>query len=136
MVAGLLSAAAYLQGRYEEAEQLTRECERAARLNDVHAQILWRAARGKAVARQGKLEEAEKLAREAVAFAAESDFLNSHGDALVAQAEVLGLAGRPREATSAVESAVALYERKGNIVSAGKARGMLQELRDAAPSAP
>jgi ATP/maltotriose-dependent transcriptional regulator MalT len=134
-VVSLLATAVYRQGRYEEAEELTHECERAARQNDVHTQILWRATRAKAIARKGDLGAAERLAREAVAFAGESDFLNGHGDALVAQAEVLRLAGRPAEAALAVEHAVAFYEQKGNVVSATRARALLAELRDAAPSA-
>jgi tetratricopeptide (TPR) repeat protein len=132
----VLSNAVYMQGRYEEAEELTRECEQAARSNDVHAQIRWRAIRAKAIARKGDLESADELAREAVSFAAESDFLNDHADALLDQAEVLRLGDRRAEASSAVESAVALYEQKGNVVSAAKARALLEELRGAPPSVP
>ena len=44
-------------------------------------------------------------------------------------AEVLSVAGRAAEATPAVEHAVTLYEGKGNIVSAGKARTLLWELQ-------
>jgi hypothetical protein len=42
---------------------------------------------------------------------------------------VLRIAGRAAEAKPAVEHAVTLYERKGNIVSAGKARTLLRELQ-------
>jgi ATP/maltotriose-dependent transcriptional regulator MalT len=125
-----------MQGRQEEAEELTRECEEAARPNDVHAQIRWRAIRAKVMARKGEFESAEKLAREAVTVAAESDFLNDHADALVDHAEVLRLEGRGAEASSAVGSAVALYEQKGDVVSAAKARAALDELRGAPASAP
>src|SRR5205814_537567 len=38
-----LSNALYAQGRYDEAEQLTRECAEASRPNDIHSQINWRA---------------------------------------------------------------------------------------------
>ena len=68
------------------------------------------------------------LAREAVAFAAESDFLDSHGDALVSLATVLRLAGRPQEAGTALEGALQLYEQKGNEVSAARARSQLEAL--------
>ena len=129
----LLANAVYMRGRYEEAEALTRECEEAAHSNDVHAQIRWRAIRAKAIARKGEFEFADKLGREAVAFAAESDFLNDHADALVDYAEVLRLADRRAEASSAVVSAVTLYEQKGNVVSATKARALLEELRAAPP---
>jgi class 3 adenylate cyclase/tetratricopeptide (TPR) repeat protein len=132
-VATTLANALYMQGRYEEADGLTRESERAARANDVAAQIEWRAARAKAIARKGDLEAARSLAREAVAFAAESDFLIFHGHALVALAEVLRLADRPAEAASAVEEAVARYEQKGDLASATKAHALRAELRESVP---
>jgi tetratricopeptide (TPR) repeat protein len=130
----LLANAVYLQGRYEEAEALTQECEEAARSNDVHAQIRWRAIRAKVIARKGEFESADNLAREAVAFATASDFLNDHADALLDYAEVLRLSGRRAEASSVVESAVPLYEQKGNVVSAATARSLLGELRGPSPS--
>ena len=48
-----LSSAVYMQGRYDEAERLTKECERATRQNDIHSQILWRSTRAKVLARRG-----------------------------------------------------------------------------------
>jgi hypothetical protein len=41
---------------------------------------------------------------------------------------VLKLADRPEEAAAAAEEALRLYERKGNVVSAGSARMLLAEL--------
>ena len=104
-VAGLLSRALCAQGRYDEAEQLSRESEEAARPNDIHSHILWRTTRAQVLAHRGELESAEALAREAVAFAAASDFLDSHGDALMSLAEVLRQAARPQEAAAALEEA-------------------------------
>jgi hypothetical protein len=55
-------------------------------------------------------------------LAADSEFVMLHADVLLDQAEVLVLAGRLDEARSAAAEAVNLYERKGNVVSAAKAR--------------
>jgi class 3 adenylate cyclase/tetratricopeptide (TPR) repeat protein len=132
----LLANAVYMQGRHEEAEALTRESEEAARPNDIHAHIRWRAIRAKVMARKGEFESADVLAREAVAFATESDFLNSHADALVDQAEVLRLAGRREDASSALESAIGLFEQKGNVLSATTAHAGLDDLRSPSPSSP
>ena len=49
-----LSHALYAQGKYEEAEQLTLECEEVSRPNDVHSQISWRSIRAKTLARKGE----------------------------------------------------------------------------------
>ena len=116
-----------MQGRYDEAEQLTRECEEAARPNDVHSQILWRSTRAKALARGGALEAAERLAREAIEFAAQSDFHLAHADALTDLAEVLELRGEREAATAASEEAARFYELKGNlaqIIERAQARGI------------
>ena len=90
--------------------------------------ILWRTARAQALAHTGELGAAEALAREAVVFAAESDFLDSHGEALTELAEVLYLADRVDEAASALEQAIQLHERKGNLLSAARARARLRAL--------
>jgi class 3 adenylate cyclase len=132
----LLANAVYMQGRDSEAGELIGECEEAARPNDIHAQIRWRAIRAKVMAREGEFESADKLAREAITFAAESDFLNDHADALVDRAEVLRLWGRRTEASKALEHAIALYEQKGNVASGAQTVTLLDELRDAPPSVP
>jgi DNA-binding SARP family transcriptional activator len=112
--------------RYDEALRLSEESEESARPNDVHSQLLWRSARIQALTHQGELDAAEPLAREAVAFAAGSDFLDSHGAALSDLAEVLRLTARRREAAAALERAIRLYEQKGNIVSAARARARFE----------
>jgi tetratricopeptide (TPR) repeat protein len=127
-VAGHLARAVSAQGRYEEAERLSRKSEETARPNDVHSHLLWRTARARVLANTGELAAAEAVAREAVAFAAESDFLDSHGEALTELAEVLCLSDRPHEAAYAFERAAELHERKGNVVSAARARARGQAL--------
>jgi mannose/cellobiose epimerase-like protein (N-acyl-D-glucosamine 2-epimerase family) len=74
-------------------------------------------------ARRGDLEEGERLAREAVALAEETDMLSAHAGALLALADVLALGGR--EARAELEEALALYERKGNLVMAERTRARL-----------
>ncbi len=74
------------------------------------------------LARRGELERAEELAREGVGLAADSEFVVLHADVLLDLAEVLGLAGRPEDAAAAAAEAVSLYERKGNVAAAERAR--------------
>jgi tetratricopeptide (TPR) repeat protein len=119
----------YAQGRYEEAEQYTQISENASAPDDYASQILWRSARAKAIASQGRLDEGKQLAREAVALTQDTDNIDLRGDALIALAEVLRLADRPEEAATVGEHALRLYEQKGNVVSAGKARALLAEMR-------
>jgi hypothetical protein len=68
-----------------------------------------------------------------VAIAEDTDWLDGQGDVYADLAEVLSLADRPKEATEALEQALARYERKGNVVMAQRAQTRLAELQDAAP---
>jgi hypothetical protein len=74
--------------------------------------------------------EAEQLAREAVSLSEPTDWPNLRADALLSLAEVLSIAGRSHNAWSAAERALAVYEQKGNVVSARRARSLLEELRE------
>jgi ATP/maltotriose-dependent transcriptional regulator MalT len=125
-VAAFLAEALYEQGADDEARRFTYLSERAAASDDVWTQILFRSTRAKLLARGGATDRAEPLARQAVALASRTDALELHGNALLALAEVLRRVGRTGEAAGAAEEAVALYERKGNVVTAKRARAALQ----------
>jgi predicted ATPase len=121
-MAHALALAVYNQGRYEEAELLARECEEAARANDVNSRIIARTMLARALAQKGEFAAAESAARQAVALAAGSDLYVAHGDALSGLAEVLALSGRPDEAAPVLAEALRLYGLKGDVVSAARAR--------------
>jgi tetratricopeptide (TPR) repeat protein len=114
--------------RDDEALELTRESEGLAGEGDITAQVPWRQARALILARRGNFQEADRLAREAVAIAEATDWLNLRGDAQMALADVLRLAGRADDATEAARLALDRYEQKGNVVGAGWARDLLLEL--------
>jgi ATP/maltotriose-dependent transcriptional regulator MalT len=119
-----LAEAIYEQGRLEEAERVTEQSEQAAALDDVASQIGWRCVRGKVVALRGDADEGERLARDAVELAEKTDYLDLQGTALTALAEVLDHAGRREEAASVAGEAERIFERKGNVVSAARARAI------------
>jgi predicted ATPase len=125
--AAMLAQAIYAQGRPDEAERFCDVCERTAAADDLSTQVLWRSVRGKILARQGRSEEGKALAREAVRLIERTDLLTDHGDALLDLAEVLRLEPRPtaQEERTLVLNAVALYQQKGNLVSAERARSLL-----------
>jgi tetratricopeptide (TPR) repeat protein len=128
-VAALLARALDALGNDdEEIERLTRVSQEAAAKDDMLSQILWRGVRARPLARQGAVAEAERLAREALRLAETIDYLSVHGDALVDLAYVLRHGGRQRDALSAVERALRLYERKGNLASAETARSLRADI--------
>jgi tetratricopeptide (TPR) repeat protein len=121
----ILADVVYEQGRYEEAVELSGESEELGAADDVMTQVYWRAARAKAFARLGRVDAGERLAREAVDRARATDDLNELAHVVGALAEVLDAAGRTEEAHEAWAEALELYERKGNVVMAGRTRDAL-----------
>jgi tetratricopeptide (TPR) repeat protein len=126
-VAGYLAGALCELGRYEEAEQFAAVCAEAAGEDDRISQILWRTSRAKVLARSGEFEAAHALAHDAVGLAEATDALESHADALLALAEVLRVAGRSEDAAPVVRQALHLYEQKGVLPAAERARTLLAE---------
>jgi tetratricopeptide (TPR) repeat protein len=122
-----LAAAIYEQHRYEEAETWIRLARDSAGSDDLDAAFAWRSVHAKILTRLGKIDEADRLAREALALVASTDALNRHADALLALAEILRVQGREDEAGAHIGDALRLYEQKGNVVSAERAKAMLLE---------
>ena len=127
---GLASEAAsladvlYRQMRYDECECWTQTAEENAASDDIDAQLAVRSVRARLHARSGRHAEAETLASEAVRLGERTDALNQRAETLLALAEVLRLGGRDG-ADAATESAVRLFDLKGNSVAAAKSRQLL-----------
>ena len=131
--AGLLADVLYRQGRYDESAEFARVCEHLASPDDVASQFHWRCVRGKLRAREGAIDEAKSLLSAATALIETSDQLDLQGYGLLDFAEVRELAGVPAEAAALSERAAGLFERKGNVVSARRAR-QFAERRGTAPA--
>jgi ATP/maltotriose-dependent transcriptional regulator MalT len=123
--AAMLAQSTIEQGHLDTASEFTQVAEETAAADDLSAQIAWRSTRARILARRGQTSEAKRLSAEALTLAARTDWLSEHADALLSQAEVLELAGEPAAAADALRGAIALYERKGNTIGAGRARSML-----------
>ena len=124
-LAGYLADALYAQGHFDEANEFTRFGEERAVLDDVASQVWWRVTRAKVLARAGDADS-EWLAREAVALAEPTDDLFLRARALLDLAETLTLLGRGGATQPLLEQAALLAERKGDIVTAGRARAGLR----------
>ena len=123
--AAALAHALCAQGRFDDAYGLTVTSEESGAPEDRFTQIRWRAVRARIVVRRGEDWIADALVRQAIELVGNSDSINDHADVLLDAADVFSLLGRPDEAAAAVEQAIALYERKGNAVSAADARALL-----------
>jgi len=134
-LAAILGEAVYQQGRYDEAEALSRVSEEIASQEDFDAQYRWRALRAKIRALKGAISEAEATAREGVRIVQQSDSPVEQANALLTLGEVLRMSGRSEEATSIIAQALQLYEAKGDVVSAQRIRGLVQPLGTVGASA-
>jgi len=127
--AGLLADVLYREGRYDESAEFARVCEHLASPDDVASQFHWRCVRGKLRAREGAIDEAKSLLSAATALIETSDQLDLQGYGLLDFAEVCELAGAPADAAALSVRAAMLFERKGNVVSALRARQLAERLR-------
>jgi tetratricopeptide (TPR) repeat protein len=128
-VAAYRAVAFYELGRLEKADRWVGRAAELASAFDVFTQIPAARVRAKVLARRGADASAERLARESVAVAEGTDFLNDQANAHADLGEVLELAGKRDEASVAFEQALALYERKGNLVMVERAQGRIEALR-------
>ena len=79
-------------------------------------------------ARRGDPEDALQLSGEATELVMDTDFLMDQGDIALERAEILSLAGRPVEARTAAEDALARFERKEYAIGIRRAREFLSSL--------
>ncbi|MEO8510790.1 MAG: adenylate/guanylate cyclase domain-containing protein [Chloroflexota bacterium] len=124
-VAGSLGRVVYQRDRFEDAEALAMIVEGLAAADDVDAQALWRSVLGMCLARRGEIDDGVRLAAEAVELRRGTDALVLLAEALTDLAEALRFAGRDDEVRALRSEALELYERKGDIVSAGRLRVLL-----------
>jgi tetratricopeptide (TPR) repeat protein len=125
--AAMLAQAVALRGGDEEAAELCAVAAAAAAADDLVTQALWRQTAAQAHGRAGRAGEAIALARDAVAILEPTDLLSHRADGMLALADVLCGASRPDEAVETARAALALYERKGNVVGAGRARSLVHD---------
>lgn len=122
--AALLARTCLALDRDAEADELCSVSERLAG-HGSKASSAWRSVRAQLLARAGAHDRAREVAEEAVSLAAVTDALVDHGDACLALATVLRIAGNTAGMRAAAEQAVALYDRKGAAALTEKARKVL-----------
>jgi tetratricopeptide (TPR) repeat protein len=132
---GLLAGAAAelarvvcIDGRYDEAERLATISEELSGPQGVFNTILVAAVRARIFAARGDLGAATRAAEEAVARSAVGDCVELRADAYRALSEVKAAAGRVDDAAVSLRAALRIYDEKGNIVAAERARIALSRL--------
>ena len=126
--AALLGLTLVEQGRDDEALEFADLAAAWAAPDDTASQVSQLAVRARVLAGRGEHAAAQAAATDAVALSKASDDLSLRGDALVDLAHVMVRAGLTEDAAQALREAVALYERKGNAISATRARATIERL--------
>jgi tetratricopeptide (TPR) repeat protein len=86
------------------------------------------AAGARVAAHRGDLDEALALAQSAIEFADRTDSLNWRARVWLAYAEVLRACRRTGEAEAAHETAIRIYEQKGNVAAVARVRAASEEV--------
>jgi class 3 adenylate cyclase/tetratricopeptide (TPR) repeat protein len=121
-----LGEALLVQGRLDEAAALIERISDSSIEDDLDPQVGWRRLQGRLLAQRGDLEQGVRMAREAVERAAASDYIDMQARTRLDLAEVLSLAGGHDEARGELAEALRLYEQKGDVVGAARARASLE----------
>jgi predicted metal-dependent hydrolase len=124
-VDGLLARVLYTLDRFDEADELAVAVREMAIEDDLDAQALWRSVHAMLLARRGEVEGAISLSLEAIEMRRRSDAIVFLADALTDFSEVLRFTGREDEVRAVRTEALGLFERKGDVVSAGRLRSLL-----------
>ena len=125
----MLAQVVYARGQRREAADLCEAAAAAAANDDILTQVIWRSVQAKILAHDARCDEALSLAHEAIELVAPTDLLSHHGDGMLDLAEVLRTCGSSKdECVRAAEAGLRLYESKGNVVSAARARLLLADL--------
>jgi class 3 adenylate cyclase/tetratricopeptide (TPR) repeat protein len=118
-----LAQARYALGRSEEAVEVAEIATSSAIAVE---RALGLGVLAKVRARAGDPTKARELIDEAVVIVERTDFLFDRGTVQLDLAEVVRLAGQEMEARAALERALAMFEQKGDLVSAARTRAMLE----------
>jgi tetratricopeptide (TPR) repeat protein len=106
-------------------QALPARANRSRSADDVEAQSIWRRVRALARAQRGESGDAVALALAAVEIIRQTDSPLLQGDALMDLADVLRSAGLDADAEGPLREALGMYEAKGNVVGAARAREAL-----------
>jgi class 3 adenylate cyclase/tetratricopeptide (TPR) repeat protein len=127
LVAAILAEALTDVGQDDEAWELA-EVARKESGDYLHVLPHVRIAQAIVLARRGQLEEAERKAREGVSSQRATEFVWGTADSLMALGEVQRLAGKRVEAEASIRESLAIYEEKGILPLAERARSKLAQL--------
>ena len=119
------------QGRIDDAAEYVDLARDTAVKDDASGQGAWRMAAARLLLGRGETGEAIRLARESISFMESNQELLTLPDLVLRQAEVFQGAGLDEDARHAFRDAIDLFERKGSLAEAQRARDRLATMEAA-----
>ncbi len=116
------------QGRVDEVDALLRRSEATSGADDVGQQVMTRALRARLLVAGGDAQRAEPIARDAMSISSRTDMAELHRRAREALAAALAALGQRDQAAALLREVVTIWERKGFVVRADRAREQLERL--------
>ena len=126
--AGLLADVLYRQGRYDESAEFAGICETSSS-GGIGDEFLWRCVRGKLRARQGAIERPSRCCRRRWRSSKLRTSLTCRVTGCWISPRSWSWPEHPADAAALGDQAAMLFERKGNVVSARRARQLAERLR-------
>jgi class 3 adenylate cyclase/tetratricopeptide (TPR) repeat protein len=117
------------QRRMKEAQTFVELSREAGASDDVSTQAGWRSVQARILAERGERAEAERLANEAITLIARTEYLDAQAETLLDAGEAFANVGNRTAAEGAIAEAARLFEAKGIVVRAERARARLAELQ-------
>jgi class 3 adenylate cyclase/tetratricopeptide (TPR) repeat protein len=128
-IAGMLALVLFERGRPdEEVLEHVELCRTLASEDDAVAHAQWRHLLALVAARAGRFEEAWRLIGEATAIVEQTDFVWFRGAIARDRGRIHDWAGEREAAGAEYETALSLFERKGDLADAERVRQMLARL--------
>jgi tetratricopeptide (TPR) repeat protein len=121
-ISAYLAEVLWLAGDADGALRFSEVAEEIGDDDDVLTQVPWRSVRAKVLAARGDVEGARRLAGEAVQLAAGTPQPRLKAEALGSLGDVLDSIGDHESSRPPSREALALYEQKGDLVSAARLR--------------
>jgi hypothetical protein len=115
-------------GRWEEADRHVERSREMTAADDFASQVSWRIARARSLEFAGRREEALVLVDEAAEVVDVTEYLEMRAMTHEVRGQVLAALGRNDEARSEIVLCLQMYERKGSMPYAERARRRLAEL--------
>jgi tetratricopeptide (TPR) repeat protein len=127
-ISALLAVVLCAQGRYDDASSYVQRAQELGAKDDFTTEVYWRFAQAEIHASKGEFEIAFRLLDAADAWIDGTDYLADIAFARTSRATVEQAAGNPDRARSALEEAIALLEKKGDVSAADHARERMAQL--------